>query len=99
MARKKKVVVHPLDVKSWAITGAVLWGFYLFLAPIFAMQGWIGYWFSKPAFLLLQSIYPGLTPCIKGAFIGLAYGLVCGAICAGLFAGLHNFVQKCACKK
>jgi len=87
-------MAQKLELKSWAITGAVLWGVYLFVAPILMMVRLDFYWFSSKAFDLLQSIYPGLQATVGGAFIGLIHGIICGAICAGLFAWVHNLTLK-----
>lgn len=85
---------QKLNVKAWAVTGAILWGAYLFLAPLLAMGNIRFFWFSNEAFGLLVSIYPGLSASIGGAFLGLVYGIICGAICIGLFSGVHNWVLK-----
>lgn len=85
---------QKLNVKAWAITGAILWGAYLFLASLLAIGNVKFFGFSNQAFELLSSIYPGLTASIGGAFLGLVYGAICGAICAGLFSGVHNKVLK-----
>ena len=87
-------MAQKLNVKAWAVTGATIWGAYLFLFPFFMMARLNYYWFSSEAFYLAQSIYPGLFPTISGAFMGLIHGAICGAICAGLFAWVHNKALK-----
>jgi hypothetical protein len=87
-------MAQKLDVKTWAITAGIIWGGYLFLFPFFVMSGFTYYWFSINAFILVRSIYPGLTATVGGAFIGLLHGAICGAICGGLFALVHNWILK-----
>jgi hypothetical protein len=87
-------VRQELNVNAWATTGAILWGAYLFLAPLFAMGNVNFFWFSNQGFELLASLYPGLTASISGAILGLFYGAVCGAVCGWLFSGVHNWALK-----
>lgn len=85
---------QKLNVKAWAITAAILWAAYLFLASLLAIGNVKFFWFSSQSFEFLSSIYPGLSASVGGAFLGLIYGLVCGAICGGLFSGLHNWTLR-----
>ena len=79
---------------AWAGTAASLAGIYLFLVPLFAMWKINFIWFTWKAFQVIACFYPGLTPTIGGAFLGLFYGVVCGAICGWLFATIHNLMLK-----
>lgn len=92
-------MAQKLDIKSWMISAGTLWGTYLFLAALLNMTGLNYYWFSASTFELLQSIYPGLSATIPGAFLGLIHGAICGVICAGLFSWVHNLAQSCWCSK
>ncbi len=83
-----------LNVKAWAVSGAVLWGVYMFLASLLAMGNIELFWFSNKAFELLSSLYPGVQASVGGAFLGLVYGFICGAFCFGLFSWLHNQVGR-----
>jgi hypothetical protein len=85
---------QELNIKAWVVTAATMWGVYLFLFPFFIMAKLDYYWFSKNAFVLLQSIYPGLKATVGGAFFGLLHGIICGAVCGGLFAWIHNWFLK-----
>jgi hypothetical protein len=87
-------LVGKLNVKAWVVTGAILWGIYLFLLTLFSVGNINFIWFNSRAFENLVAFYPGLTLSIGGAFLGLVYGAICGAICAGLFSGVHNLVLK-----
>ena len=87
-------MAQKLDVQAWAITGAIVWGGYLFLISLFVMIGWDYYWFSSKVFWLLQSMYPGMGATFMGAIWGLLHGVIGGAICAGLFSWVHNVVQR-----
>ena len=78
------------NVKAWALAGAIFWGVYVFLVPLFAMGNITFLWFSDGMFTWLGHMYPGLTPTVFGAFIGLLYGVFCGAFCGAVFAWLHN---------
>lgn len=79
-----------LSIKALAITGAILWGIYMFLAALLAKANIEIIWFSNKIFDLLVSIYPGLSATIGGAFIGLIWGAVCGAICGGILSWVYN---------
>lgn len=79
-----------ISIKALAITGAILWGIYLFLLALLAGWGIRFMWVSKELVELLGTIYPGYVIGFGGAILGLVYGLVCGAICGGLVAWLHN---------
>lgn len=81
---------QELNVKAWATTGAILWGIYMFFAPLLAMGNIRFLWFSNEAFALLSSIYPGVSASVGGAFLGLVYGAICGAVCLGLISWVHN---------
>ena len=82
-----------LSVKSWAATGAIMWGIYLCLSALFAMVNINTFGFSNKMFDSLVSLYPGLSANLMGALLGLVYGAVCGGLCAGLFAYIHNWTS------
>ena len=92
--RKIKPKFEKLHVLSWMITPAIIWGIYLFLSVIIEMQEIQAPFYSEKYYKILATIYPGITPCIKGAFIGLGYGILHGAIVGGLFSSIYNAVRK-----
>lgn len=79
-----------ISVRSLALTGAILWGGYLFLLALLAGFDLRFMWVSPELVEMVSAIYPGYVVGLVGAVIGLVYGLVCGAICGGLTAWLHN---------
>ena len=81
-----------------AITVAIFWGFYLFVATLLEMWNITFFGFNSNTFRVIALFYPGITPSFTGAIIGLIYGLVCGVICGGLFALLHNWIANLSCK-
>lgn len=83
-------MAQNLNVKAWAASAGILWGVYLFLAPLLAIKGVNFMWFSNEMFQMLTTLYPGLTASGIGAVIGLVYGVICGAICGALFSWTHN---------
>lgn len=79
-----------LSVKGLILTGAIIWGVYLFFVALLAGWGITFMWVSKELVELLSTVYPGYVIGFSGAVIGLLYGLICGAVCGGLVAWLHN---------
>ena len=75
-----------LNIKAFALTSGVIWGFGLFLLTwwIIAFEGATG----EPT--LIGRIYRGYTISPVGSVIGLAWGLCDGLICGGIFAWLYN---------
>ena len=80
--------------KALAFTGAAMWGGYLFLAAVFAMQGSEFWWFNGTSFAFLMTVYLGLSATMNGAIVGLVWGAVCGGVCGGLTAWLYNWGNK-----
>jgi len=87
-------MIQDLNVKAWAITGAIILGIYVFLATLFETWGITLFWFNSEVFVFLTSLYPGVSATIGGAFFGLVTGAICGAFCAGLFSSVHNWASK-----
>ena len=79
-----------ISIKGLALTGAILWGGYLFILALLAGFGFRFMWISPEWVNILAAVYPGYVVGLGGALLGLLYGLVCGAICGGLTAWLHN---------
>ncbi len=92
--RKTKSKFEKLHVLSWMITPAIIWGIYMFLSVIIEMKEIQAPFCSEKYYNILATIYPGVTPCITGAFIALIYGMLHGAIMGGLFAYTYNSVRK-----
>lgn len=79
-----------LSIKALALTGALLWGVYLFFTALLSGLGITFMWVSAELVELLNTIYPGYVIGFGGAVVGLLYGLICGAVCGGLIAWLYN---------
>ena len=82
-----------LDVKAFAVTCGLVWGFGLFL-----LTWWIimfdGATHEVP---FLGQLYRGYNISPAGSFIGLVWALLDGGIGGAIFAWLYNFiVSKCA---
>jgi len=77
-----------LDVKAFALTCGLVWGFAIFLLTwwIIAFDGATG----DPTFI--GKLYRGYTLSPAGSLIGLAWALVDGAIGGAVFAWLYNFL-------
>ena len=77
-----------LDVKAFALTCGLVWGFGLFILTwwIIAFDGATG----DPTFI--GRLYRGYTVSPTGSFIGLVWALVDGAIGGAIFAWLYNFL-------
>ncbi len=92
-------MTQNLHVKTWAATGAILWGLYLFVATLFAMKNIEIIGFSNQMFEMTATLYPGLAATTTGMFLGLAYGALCGGICFGLISKVHNKILTAFKKK
>lgn len=77
-----------LDVKAFALTCGLVWGFGLFILTwwIIAFDGATG----DPTFI--GRLYRGYTVSPAGSFIGLVWALIDGAIGGAIFAWLYNFL-------
>lgn len=77
-----------LDVKAFALTCGLVWGFGLFILTwwIIAFDGATG----DPTFI--GKLYRGYSLSPTGSFIGFVWALVDGAIGGAIFAWLYNFL-------
>jgi hypothetical protein len=78
-----------LDIKAFALTCALLWGFGLFLITwwIICFEGQADP-ASPPPFIGL--VYRGYDFTTTGSFVGLAWAFVDGLIGGAVFAWLYN---------
>ncbi len=75
-----------LNVKAFALTGAILWG-----AVILLITWWIILWDGpSDQAPFLAKIYRGYSITVWGSLVGLVWGLMDGAIGGALFAWLYN---------
>ena len=79
-----------LNIKSFALTCGLVWGFGLFLLTwwIMAFDGITG----EPT--LIGRLYRGYSISPAGSFIGLAWGFVDGLIGGAVFAWLYNLLSR-----
>ena len=79
-----------LNIKSFALTCGLVWGFALFLLTwwIIAFDGATG----EPT--LIGRLYRGYCISPAGSFIGLAWGFGDGLIGGAIFAWLYNLVSR-----
>lgn len=79
-----------LNVKSFALTGGLVWGIGLFLLTwwIIAFDGITG----EPT--LIGRIYRGYTISPVGSLIGLLWAFIDGMIGCAIFAWLYNFISN-----
>ena len=77
-----------LDVKAFALTAGLIWGFGLFFLTwwIIAFDG------PSTDAGLLGSIYRGYTLTPVGSFIGFVWALVDGFVGGAVFAWLYNLM-------
>lgn len=77
-----------LKSKSFAVTVAVFWSFFVFLIVLLSAFG-----LEADSYRVLNSLYLNLIPSsIPGAFVGALYGAGDGLISGFLFAELYNFL-------
>jgi len=78
-----------LNVKAFALTFGLVWGFGLFVLPwwIIAFDGSTG----EPT--LIGRLYRGYSISPAGSFIGLVWAFVDGLIIGAIFAWLYNIVS------
>ncbi|MCK4632462.1 MAG: bacteriophage holin [candidate division Zixibacteria bacterium] len=80
-----------LNVKAFALTSAVIWGFCLFF-----VTWWIIFFDGATGeTLLIGKLYRGYCVSPMGSVIGLGWGLLDGLIAGALFAWLYNFFVGC----
>jgi hypothetical protein len=76
-----------LNVKAFAFTAALFWGFALFLITwwIILLDG------ASGEMTFLGQVYRGFTISPVGSIVGLVWGLIDGLIGGAIFAWLYNF--------
>ena len=84
-----------LNVKAFALTSGLFWGFGLFLFTwwIIALDGATG------EVTLIGRIYRGYNISPSGSIIGLLWALIDGLIAGLIFAWLYNFISSCSSNK
>jgi len=77
-----------LNVKAFALTCGITWGFGLFLLTwwIIAFEGATG------DVTLIGHVYRGYTISTIGSFIGFIWAFIDGLIAGAIFALLYNFI-------
>jgi hypothetical protein len=87
---KKGVMKMKLNVKSFALTCAILWGLGVLLGTwwIILLDGST----HDPTFL--GKIYRGFNLSFIGSIIGLVWGFFDGLIGGAIFAWLYNLLSK-----
>ena len=78
-----------LNVKAFALTCGIIWGFGLFLLTcwIILFEGATG------ESTLIGRVYRGFTISPAGSFIGFFWGFVDGSIVGAMFAWLYNLIS------
>jgi len=78
------------DVKAFALTCGLIWGFGLFVLTwwIIAFDGPTG----EATFI--GRVYRGYAISPTGSFVGLAWGFFDGSIGGAIFAWLYNFLAS-----
>lgn len=79
-----------LDIRAFALTCALLWGFGLFVLTwwIMAFDG------ASTEPTLIGKVYRGYTITPGGSVIGLIWGLIDGFVGGGIFAWLYNLLAS-----
>lgn len=79
-----------LNVKAFAITCALLWGFGVFICTwwIIAFEGATG------EATLLGRVYRGYSISAAGSVIGLLWGFADGLVGGGVLAWVYNFFAQ-----
>ena len=79
-----------LDVKTTAVTLALIWGLLGMFVTGLANLIWPGY--GQALLYVMASLYPGYqgTPSVGQVIIGTLYGLLDGAVVGAVFAWLYN---------
>ena len=78
-----------LNVKSFALTCSIFWGFCLF----FITWWMIAFGAGPDDLAFVGKIYRGYSVSAVGSFIGLAWALVDGLIGGAIFAWLYNLIS------
>lgn len=79
-----------LNVKAFAITCALIWGF-----GLFAITWWIMLFEGSTGDItMIGRVYKGYEISVTGSIIGLLWGLVDGCIGGAIFAWLYNLFQE-----
>jgi len=79
-----------LNVKAFAITCALIWGF-----GLFAITWWIMLFEGSTGDVtMIGRIYKGYEISAIGSVIGLLWGLVDGCIGGAIFAWLYNLLRE-----
>lgn len=83
-----------LNIKAFAITGAITWG-----ALVCLYTWWLIVLEGFPADpIFLSRLYPGYEISPLGSLVGLVWGLVDGLIVGAFFAWMYNRLVKDASK-
>jgi len=84
-----------LNIKAFAITSGLVWGFAIFFLTwwIIAFDGAGG----EPT--VIGKLYPGYSISAAGSVIGFAWALVDGLIIGAVFAWLYNLVAARTAQK
>jgi hypothetical protein len=74
-----------MNVKAFAVTAGILWGFLFFACTLLEAARGLGRTLSR-----LSAVYPGYSVSYLGSVAGLVYGFVSGALIGVAFAWLYN---------
>ncbi len=79
-----------LDVKSFALTAGLFWGFGLLFITwwLIFLEG------AGGDAGMLGRLYPGYSITPSGSIIGLLWAFVDGLFCGAIFAWLYNFIGR-----
>jgi hypothetical protein len=79
-----------LNVRAFALTGGIVWGFSVFLATLWLRL--LGH--GGELIRVLDHFYFGYSFSVVGAFVGLFWGFIDGLIFGALFAWIYNRLVK-----
>lgn len=79
-----------LNLKALGFAAGIIWGVAVFLMTLVS----IGSEYGDKVLKGVESIYPGYSVSVGGAFIGLVYGFVDGFVCALIFGLIYNAFIK-----
>jgi len=82
------------DIKSFALTAGVFWGFGLFLITwwLIFLEG------AGGDAGMIARLYPGYTITPVGSVVGLLWAFTDGLVSGAVFAWLYNVISAC-CKR
>lgn len=83
-----------LNAKALGLAAGIFAGLDFFLLALLRSQDMSFLWYNQAIFELCQTMVPGFTATLKGAFIGLFYGFVLGGLCFYLFGLVYNLLLK-----